>query len=177
MADDTEATAPPVPVFRSFLWVAILVAGGLALARLTRQDPTNPPVPQPPAVQSPGEQPPAGQPAPTRADPVQPPTPAPVTDAKPIVYPDGTTYPTLNGVVAPPPIPWPQQIPFSPVTGVVVDKEGVSWYRHKDGSISTVRMAFRKDLGREDAYGMVILPTQTQPLVQEEQPLPGIRKD
>jgi hypothetical protein len=108
---------------------------------------------------------------------VQPPAKAPTTDAKPIVYPDGTTYPTLNGVIAPPPIPWPQQIPFSPVTGLVVDKEGVSWYRHKDGSISTVRMAFRKDLGREDAYGMVILPTQPQPLVQEEQPLPGTRKN
>lgn len=174
MADDTQAPALPAPLLRSFLWVAILAAGGLILHRLTRAEPTVAPAPQTsPAAQPPSAQPPVS----ATAEPVKPVAKPAPADAKPIVYPDGTTYPTLNGVVAPPPIPWPQQVPFSPVTGVVVDKEGVSWYRHKDGSISTVRMAFRKDLGREDAYGMVILPTQPQPLVQDEQPLPGSRKN
>jgi hypothetical protein len=75
-------------------------------------------------------------------------------------YPDGSQYPPLNGVKDPPVNFWPVQIPFSPVVGQFKDEQGLEWYRHSDGTRSTVQMMWRSDLGRMDPIARVDNPTK-----------------
>jgi hypothetical protein len=72
--------------------------------------------------------------------------------------PDGTYVPALNGVVGAPPMVWPEDRPFSPITHKETGSNGIEWYLHADGTASTTAMIFRKDLGREDATALVAHP-------------------
>jgi len=143
------------PIWRTL--AAVLLAGvmvGVLLSLWPHQEPAPAPAPQPQPEQ------PARAPAPvhTEAPPARsgPPQPA----AKMIRYPDGSQYPTLNGVKDPLVISWPVEIPFSPVVGQFKDEQGLEWYRHADGTRSTVQMMWRKDLGRMDTTGRVENPTR-----------------
>ncbi|MEI6131177.1 MAG: hypothetical protein WCR59_14010 [Planctomycetota bacterium] len=163
MDDPAPVLPPPVPWLRSLLLVVTLAGGGLGLAKIMQ--PINSPPPKiMPNISSPEQAKPSPESPPAKSTSVTD-TPKMVADAAPIHYPDGSTWPSLNGVTNPPPIPWPQQRPFAPVVEQVVDVAGVAWYRHQDGSLSTVRTTFRKDLNRDDAYGMVMLPTEVQPQI------------
>ena len=57
------------------------------------------------------------------------------------VYPDGSWLPLLNGIeTAPGPCPWPKEIPYAPVTGILKGEGGILWFGHADGSMSCVQM-------------------------------------
>ena len=122
--------------------------------------------------------PPAPGPAPATAPPAAPvPTPAsapsivnadPKERVLPILYPDGSSWPSLNGVKVPPAITWPAGKKFSPVVGRFTDNQGIEWYRHGDGSQSTVRMGYRDDLKRMDAFSTVLVPTETVGIAAED---------
>lgn len=85
--------------------------------------------------------------------------------------PDGTWVEALNGVTAPAPLRWPNERPWSPIVGKRLGQgePPVWWYVHADGSMSTTVMAWRDDLGREDAQTLVANPAATQP-VHEDAP-------
>jgi hypothetical protein len=65
-------------------------------------------------------------------------TPGGVGTARPgtVTFPDGSTRPAVNGVVADLHMPWPGGGPFAPVVAVV-SHQGTDWWRHADGSMST----------------------------------------
>jgi len=81
-------------------------------------------------------------------------------------FPDGTWLPALNGVESPPPFQgWDPHRPYSPVVGII-DAGALQWYRHADGSKSTVR-TFRlaSEHGVEMVTGWGVLhPTEAKPL-------------
>ncbi len=56
-----------------------------------------------------------------------------------ITYPDGSTRQALNGVTANVAALWDAGRPFSPIVGTFLDR-GWEWYRHADGSLSTVNI-------------------------------------
>ncbi len=72
--------------------------------------------------------------------------------------PDGSYVPNLNGVSDQMVLNWPERVPFSPIVGRVTDNFGIERYLHEDGSQSTTRMIYRKDLGRMDSMVMVSNP-------------------
>lgn len=51
-------------------------------------------------------------------------------------YPGDVRMPLLNGVRVPVRIDWPPSEPWSPIVGKVT-ADGVEWYRHADGRLST----------------------------------------
>ena len=58
-----------------------------------------------------------------------------------LTYPDGSTRPALNGVTADVTILWDNGRPYSPIVEKWTDpNSGWEWYRHADGSNSTVRI-------------------------------------
>jgi hypothetical protein len=145
-----------------------LIAGGLWLQRAMRKEPAPPP-------SAPQQQP--QLPPPTL--PIEAVTAAPLDqgphDKQPhLTYPDGSSWPPLNGVKSPAPVAWPQGHPFAPVVGKIRDAMGVEFYKHADGSLSTTMMMFRKDLGRDDAITQVYLPVAPSPVVVDgdNKPLP-----
>ncbi|MHC5064974.1 MAG: hypothetical protein ACYTG5_13490 [Planctomycetota bacterium] len=89
--------------------------------------------------------------------------PAPIARQDPdqagsLRLPDGSFVPNLNGVSDQMVLNWPERIPFSPIVGRVTDNFGIERYLHEDGSQSTTRMIYRKDLGRMDSMVMVSNP-------------------
>ncbi|MBK8101235.1 MAG: hypothetical protein IPK26_29490 [Planctomycetes bacterium] len=112
----------------------------------------------------------AAVPAPATANtpPAQPAGPPPAPSKGKAIYPDGSEHPALNGVEEPIKVAWPGQVPFSPIVGQFVDGDGLQWYRHEDGSQSTTKMTWRKDLGRNAAMTLVANPTKATPVLMEE---------
>ena len=68
--------------------------------------------------------------------------PQPGPGAAVITYPDGSRYPTLNGVTGPIKLNWTSDRPYSPIVGTMYDGElnQLYWYVHADGSYSTTAM-------------------------------------
>lgn len=111
---------------------------------------------------------PAPAPVTSNAPVVQPAGPPPAPSKGKAIYPDGSAHPALNGVDEEIKVSWPTQVPFSPIVGQFVDRDGLQWYRHEDGSQSTTKIAWRKDLGRNAAITLVANPTKTTPVLMEE---------
>lgn len=72
--------------------------------------------------------------------------------------PDGSYVPNLNGVGDQMVLNWPERLPFSPIVGRVTDSFGIERYLHADGSQSTTRLVYRRDLGRMDSMVTVSNP-------------------
>lgn len=87
-------------------------------------------------------------------------------------YPDGTFMPTLNNVKVAVRVPWPAEVPFSPIVGRRFSA-GTEWYVHADGTQTTTEMSWRSDLNREDAVCHVARPQTALP---EEAPEPEAAK-
>jgi hypothetical protein len=84
-----------------------------------------------------------------------------------VLLPDGTWAMALNGVKNPPRMDWPSEIPYAPIVEMITDPKGQQWYKHADGSQSTMVMTWRSDLGREDAVTQVANPA---PVVEQQPP-------
>lgn len=86
---------------------------------------------------------------------------AEITPAAPgaaaITYPDGTSYPTLNGVTTPVKLIWSSDRPYSPIVGKIFDggRNQMYWYAHEDGSFSTTAMLQNKRGGPPVPTGIV----------------------
>jgi hypothetical protein len=118
----------------------------------------------------------APPPAPVAIEAAPPPAPTPATaaaiaaapagdhaDQQPAVigrmlFPDGSTAPALNGVAATVTMQWDGD--FAPITGRFTDR-GWEWYRHADGSCSTVQMVEMN--GVLQPLGVVARPGVAQP--------------
>lgn len=89
---------------------------------------------------------------------VEVPAVAPADDrAAHVAMPDGTWLPALNGVTGAPKSAWSAERPYAPV--LRVDRlQDADWYVHADGSWTTTRWFFRKDLGREEAQSYALHP-------------------
>lgn len=151
--------------------IVVLVAGAVLCLVMAMNQPGEPP--QQPAPQKQPALPAAGPApvlkAPAVAQPAEPPQP------QMLRYPDGSQHPPLNGVTDPPSIDWPPDVPFAPVVGKVTDGQGIEWYRHADGSLTTVQMIWRSDLGRKDAMARIVNPT-TPVRVEHDPPADATRK-
>ncbi len=75
--------------------------------------------------------------------------------------PDGTYLPVLNGAVGAPAVEWPKGTPYSPVIKKIVDKEGLEWYVHKDGSFTITQNLYRSDLGRIEPATTIYNPEES----------------
>lgn len=82
--------------------------------------------------------------------------------------PDGTWLPVLNGAYGAPAANWPKDTPYSPVIKKVVDKGGLEWYVHKDGSYTITQNEYRADLGRTEPSTTVYNPKKALPMNPEE---------
>ena len=94
--------------------------------------------------------------------------------------PDGTYMPTLNGVENPPPLPWPQNRPWSPIIGRERGGDGLEWFVHADGVKTQLRMLYRTDIRREDKSWIVAEPAQPKPIADQHktgQPVPAMKSD
>lgn len=134
----------------------LVLLAGLAAYVFGRQQPEAPaarPAPEPAVAK------PAAEPQPAKAvAPSQPPAgqrPKPVDDnphggqiqmapaEKPgtLTYPDGSQRPALNGVGSDVTILWDTSRPYSPIVGTFRDPgSGWDFYRHEDGSLTTVHV-------------------------------------
>ena len=138
--------------------VAAVVGGGLAWWMFSRA-PANEPQVQPPVVEPRVEEP--------------PPTPAAATgqlnapdepaddEIRMLELPDGSSVAPLNGVKQPAAIVW-QSPQYSPIVGKRMDN-GVEWYVHADGSLTTTVMLWRSDLQRPDAITWTLHPGEARP--------------
>lgn len=152
------------PIVWLFVGVAATAAlgGGVWWSQRSEDPGAVPPsalVPAAPAVPTPGPTP-VAEPVVRDDD--------PKSRIIPILYPDGSRMPPLNGVKVAPSLYWPPEVPFTPVVGTFVDAQGIEWYKHADGSQSTTQMVWRKDLGREDAVSRVAAPTTPLPMLLED---------
>jgi len=82
---------------------------------------------------------------------------------KSVKMPDGSYFPVLNGAFGAPAMRWPDGFAYSPVARRFVDRDGMEWYEHKDGTYSTTQMVFRKDLGHEEPMTRVLRPEKALP--------------
>jgi len=141
--------------------VAAAAAAALVVAFLWNKEPKPAPLPQQP------------QPAPKATAPGPAPAAGPVARELPpidpkadrtgwLAYPDGSSYPPLNGVKTAPKLTWHKQVPFTRVVRIERDGSGRDWYVHENGARSTTYL---------DARGQVMsdieLPMPTQPLIDE----------
>src|SRR5712671_3722591 len=117
---------------------------------------------------------PASNPKEAAPAPMQSQGPALVAEAKPTedgwLMPDGKRFPLLNHVPQAPQFAWPSNRPFSPIVGKKTDTQGDEWYVHADGSLSTMQMKWRKDLGRYDGTATTINPSDVMPIPDDELP-------
>ena len=83
--------------------------------------------------------------------------PQPSPGAAVITYPDGSRYPTLNGVTVPIVLNWSSDRPYSPIVDTMYDGElnQLYWYVHKDGSYSTTAMLQNRRGGPPVPTGIV----------------------
>jgi hypothetical protein len=110
-------------------------------------------------VDADGPRPPApAAAAPTAAESPAQPSAAPAALA---VFPDGSTWPLLNGVTETVTMPWPDR-PFSPVAEKITD-QGQDWYRHVDGTWTTTVLRPETVSGRMVAMGLVFTPKPAVP--------------
>ena len=89
-----------------------------------------------------------------------------------LYFPDGSYLPALNGAINAKAVVFRGR-PFAPVIGKKKDSSGVEWYEHEDGSFSTTRKWYRKDLGRMESITQVAHPTDPKPLLVEDPGLVG----
>lgn len=92
------------------------------------------------------------------------PAPQPTTTAESnelLTMPDGQQLPPLNGVTKSADPAWPKGRPYSPVTGTRM-VNGIEYYAHADGTLTTTRYLWRTDLNRFDATTVVKQPIATQ---------------
>ena len=85
-----------------------------------------------------------------------------------LVLPNGERVRALNGVRTEIRLLWPAETPYSPITGITTQTDGVEWYVHADGSHSTTQMIYRSDLGRTTAMSMVANPRPALPLQSDQ---------
>lgn len=126
-----------------------------------------------------GESPPEPAPAPAQAPSGEEPTPVEprVGEVERVeesevpredrwLLPDNTWVRALNGAKEPAPLSaaWPDDKAWVPIVGIEKGADGIEWYRHSDGSVSTTRMIWRQDLGRMDAEVIHSHPNQTLPV-------------
>src|SRR5262245_40990264 len=147
----------PVSLFGAALGVAVLVVAAwwllhamharhaAAPVQPTPADAVAPAAVQPATAAAPAPAPPPAQPAARRRvdNPHGGQVQAVPDYAHPgvLTYPDGSTRPALNGVTADVTILWDNGRPYSPIVEKWTDpKSGWEWYRHADGSNSTVRI-------------------------------------
>jgi hypothetical protein len=78
--------------------------------------------------------------------PSSPPSARPAVTVRPLQLPDGTQTAPLNGITEPGRMNWGNR-PYAPIVGTV-HCQGVDWYRHADGSLTTTVEVYRSDLGR-----------------------------
>lgn len=92
--------------------------------------------------------------------------PQPPPGAAVITYPDGSHYPTLNGVTAPIKLNWSSDRPYSPIVDTMYDGElnQLYWYVHEDGSYSTTAMLQNRRGGPPVATGIVQAELPSLPL-------------
>lgn len=142
---------------KSTLLLAAVAATAATAAALWPVADAPPPVPVPAVSAAP-----VLAPAPTATAATNVPAAAAAADAAPAAavatYPDGSTMPLLNGVREPVTVQWPANRPFSPIVETVADERGVSWYRHRDGTWSTVRMLRDAVRGLDVATSQVFSP-------------------
>ena len=83
--------------------------------------------------------------------------PEPGPGAAVITYPDGSRYPTLNGVTGPIKLNWSSDRAYSPIVGTMYDGElnQLYWYVHADGSYSTTAMMQNRRGGPPVPTGIV----------------------
>lgn len=84
---------------------------------------------------------------------------APSAEDRPryVEMPDGSWLPALNGVRGAPKSSWNPERPYARV--VRVDRmQDADWYVHADGTWTTTRSVFRKDLGRDDPQSYALHP-------------------
>ncbi len=67
-----------------------------------------------------------------------------------VEMPDGTWMRALNDVLDAPKILWDRAVPKSPVVGLRTLDDGVTWFVHADGTLTTTTRLWRDDLARED---------------------------
>jgi len=76
-----------------------------------------------------------------------------------IVFPDGSSYPPLNGVKVAPKIGFhPRMAPYAPVVRIERDASGRDWYVHENGVRSTMYID-----DRGETIGMAERPAAAQP--------------
>jgi hypothetical protein len=150
----------------STLVVGAAAVAVLAVALFWDRSPNAPPTPKDPPKSDAGAQKPG--PAPAVGKPV--PRDLPPTDPKAdrtgwVAYPDGSSYPPLNGVTTAPKLIWHRLVPFTRVVRIERDASGRDWYVHENGARSTTYV---------DARGQVMsdieMPKATQPVVDEPPP-------
>lgn len=73
-------------------------------------------------------------------------------------FPDGTARTALNGVTVPLTIDWPGQRPYSPVVEVVTNENGVSFWKHADGSFSTTLVRVETVSGKVVQFAQTYTP-------------------
>lgn len=74
-----------------------------------------------------------------------------------VEMPDGSWLPALNGVLGAPKSSWNPERPYARV--VRIDRmQDADWYVHADGTWTTTRSVFRKDLGRDDVQSYALHP-------------------
>lgn len=116
--------------------------------------------PAPAAVAPAPEETPVPAPIPPAQATPAPPSPAaataPAQKRGGIRYPDGSVMPALNGVTEEVTLQW-GKTPFTRIVGVITDERGQQWYRHEDGTMSTVWMGEMN--GVPQAQGAVAQPT------------------
>ena len=94
--------------------------------------------------------------------------PAPPAGAGIVSYPDGSSFPALNGVDEPVKLIWTGGRPYSPIVGRMFDgpPNNLDWYVHADGSYSTTAMRQIRLGGPLVATGMVQAPVPTRRLIK-----------
>lgn len=110
--------------------------------------------------QGPGPDGATSAPEPPAVDPLE------VRDSRPpgeagrrwVEMPGGTWMRALNDVLDAKPIPWDRDLPKSPVVGLRTLADGVTWYVHADGTLTTTTRLWRDDLGRLDGTSLTQHP-------------------
>ncbi|MCA8976371.1 MAG: hypothetical protein KDC98_16750, partial [Planctomycetes bacterium] len=120
-----------------------------------------------PAPAEPDTAPVGPAPAPAAVEvPLQTPAEAGIPEEDCILYPDGTRLPPLNGVEKAPRVAFHRRIPFTRVVGRHRGADGVEWYVHENGAMSTTRFQVRN--GVREAVGEVTMPVTPSTVLEDK---------